>query len=355
MLTSQWQRFMPWRTVDGQQLAPNSLPQMQVLVPGIFEKKRLLDLIRHFVVFEDDGANVVKKVAAYHQYYVVNKAVESTVLAASPKGDKRIGVVWHTQRSGKSLSMVFFAGKIIRHPAMENPTLVVLTDRNDLDDQLFGAFAVCRDLLRQTPRQADSREHLRQPFQVGSGGVIFTTIQKFLPDQKDDAYPLLSDRRNIAVIADEAHRSQYDFIDGYARHMRDALLNASFVGFTGTPIEAGDRNTPMVFGDYIDVYDIEQAVEDGATVRIYYEPRLAKIEPSDEELPKVDSEFEEATEGEEIDKKEKLKSKWARLSNKAIMVESPKKYSARCRRWSSLSIRVAFSCSACAVFRGSAL
>ena len=238
---------------------------------------------------------------------------------------------------------------------MENPTLVVLTDRNDLDDQLFGAFAVCRNLLRQTPRQADSREHLRQLLQVGSGGVIFTTIQKFLPDQKDDAYPLLSDLRNIAVIADEAHRSQYDFIDGYARHMRDALPNASFVGFTGTPIEAEDRNTPMVFGDYIDVYDIEQAVEDGATVRIYYEPRLAKIELSDEELPKVDSEFEEATEGEEIDKKEKLKSKWARLSNKAIMVESPKKYSARCRRWSSLSIRVAFSCSACAVFRGSAL
>ena len=304
---------MPWRTVDGQQLAPNSLPQVQVLVPGIFEKKRLLDLIRHFVVFEDDGANVVKKVAAYHQYYVVNKAVESTVLATSPKGDKRIGVVWHTQGSGKSLSMVFFAGKIIRHPAMENPTLVVLTDRNDLDDQLFGAFAVCRDLLRQTPRQADSREHLRQLLQVGSGGVIFTTIQKFLPDQKDDAYPLLSDRRNIAVIADEAHRSQYDFIDGYARHMRDALPNASFVGFTGTPIEAEDRNTPMVFGDYIDVYDIEQAVEDGATVRIYYEPRLAKIELSDEELPKVDSEFEEATEGEKIDKKEKLKSKWARL------------------------------------------
>ena len=198
-------------------------------------------------------------------------------------------------------------------PGLANPTLIVLTDRNDLDDQLFGTFAACKDLLRQTPVQAQDREHLRELLKVAAGGVVFTTIQKFLPEVKGDSYPLLSDRRNIVVIADEAHRSQYDFIDGFARHMRDALPNASFIGFTGTPIEGADRSTPAVFGDYIDVYDIQRAVEDGATVRIYYEGRLAKIELKEEERPNIDPQFEEVTEGQEEESKRKLMSKWARL------------------------------------------
>jgi len=209
--------------------------------------------------------------------------------------------------------MAFYAGKIIAHPAMANPTLVVLTDRNDLDNQLFGTFSACHELLRQAPAQAEDRDQVKELLKVASGGVIFTTIQKFLPETKGGKYPQLSDRRNIVVVADEAHRSQYDFIDGFARHMRDALPNASFIGFTGTPIELTDKNTKAVFGDYIDVYDIQRAVEDGATVRIYYEGRLAKIELDEAERPKIDEDFEEVTEGEELDKKEKLKSKWARL------------------------------------------
>jgi type I restriction enzyme, R subunit len=209
--------------------------------------------------------------------------------------------------------MAFYAGKIIAHPAMANPTLVVMTDRNDLDNQLFGTFSACHELLRQVPVQAEDRDQVKELLKVASGGVIFTTIQKFLPETKGGKYPKLSDRRNIVVVADEAHRSQYDFIDGFARHMRDALPNASFIGFTGTPIELTDKNTKAVFGDYIDVYDIQRAVEDGATVRIYYEGRLAKIELDEAERPKLDEDFEEVTEGEELDKKEKLKSKWARL------------------------------------------
>jgi type I restriction enzyme R subunit len=312
-LTADWERFMPWRTIDGRNVAPASQPQLDVLLRGVFIRERLLDLIRFFVVFEDDGAKVLKKAAAYHQYHAVNKAVTCTVQAAAPKGDRRIGVVWHTQGSGKSLSMAFFSGKIIQHPAMANPTLVVLTDRNDLDDQLFDTFAACKDLLRQKPVQAESRAHLRQLLSVAAGGVIFTTIQKFMPETKGDSYPLLSSRRNVVVVADEAHRSQYDFIDGFARHLRDALPNASFIGFTGTPIEGDDRSTPAVFGNYIDVYDIQRAVEDGATVRIYYEGRLAKIELLEDERPKIDPEFEEVTEGQEEEKKHKLKSRWARL------------------------------------------
>jgi type I restriction enzyme R subunit len=224
-----------------------------------------------------------------------------------------VGVVWHTQGSGKSLTMAFYAGRVILHPAMANPTIVVLTDRNDLDDQLFGTFARCRDLLRQPPVQAADRADLRAKLAVASGGVVFTTIQKFFPEERGDRHPVLSDRRNIVVIADEAHRSQYDFIDGFARHMRDALPQASFVGFTGTPIEMADANTRAVFGDYISVYDIQRAVADGATVPIYYESRLAKLELKDSERPKIDPEFEEATEGEEVDRKERLKSKWAQL------------------------------------------
>ena len=228
-------------------------------------------------------------------------------------GDRRIGVVWHTQGSGKSLTMAFYAGRIIREPAMANPTVVVLTDRNDLDDQLFGTFARCRDLLRQPPAQAESRADLRAKLAVDVGGVVFTTIQKFFPEEKGDRHPLLSERRNIVVIADEAHRSQYDFIDGYPRHMRDALPNASFVGFTGTPIELQDANTRAVFGDYISVYDIQRAVEDRATVPIYYESRLARLSLDERERPTIDPGFEEATEGEEIDRKEKLKTKWGQL------------------------------------------
>jgi type I restriction enzyme R subunit len=311
-LTADWERFMPWRTIDGKDVAPKGTPELEVLVKGVFEQGRLLDLIRNFIVFEADGSRLTKKMAGYHQFHAVNKAVACTVRASSPKGDKRVGVVWHTQGSGKSLTMAFYAGKSIQHPAMANPTLVVLTDRNDLDDQLFGTFAACQDLLRQKPVQAQERPHLRELLKVASGGVVFTTIQKFLPD-KGERFPLLSDRRNIVVIADEAHRSQYDFIDGFARHLRDGLPNASFIGFTGTPIEASDRSTPAVFGEYIDIYDIQRGVEDGATVRIYYEGRLAKLELNEQEKPTLDDEFEEVTEGQEQERKEKLKTRWARL------------------------------------------
>ncbi len=314
-LTADWERFMPWRTIEGEEIASNIEPQLEVLIKGIFDKSRFLDLIRSFVTFEVDGAIINKKIAGYHQFHAVNKAINCTTEATSPSGDRRIGVIWHTQGSGKSLSMAFYAGKIIQHPKMVNPTIVIMTDRNDLDDQLFGTFSLNKDLLRQIPVQAESRADLREKLKVASGGVVFTTIQKFFPEQKGDGASLLSERRNIVVIADEAHRSQYDFIDGFARHMRDALPNASFIGFTGTPIEKTDRNTKSVFGDYIDVYDIQRAVEDGATVRIYYEGRLAKIELKENERPKIDPEFEEVTEGEEVQKKEKLKSKWARLES----------------------------------------
>ena len=312
-LTSGWERFMPWRTIEGDDVAPRGSLEMEVLLRGVFDKRRFLDLVRNFIVFEDDGRSLNKKIAGYHQFHAVNKAVECTLTAASPDGNRRVGVVWHTQGSGKSLTMAFYAGKIIQQPGMTNPTLIVLTDRNDLDDQLFGTFAACQDLLRQTPEQAESREDLRDRLQRSSGGVIFTTIQKFLPERESDRNPLLSDRHNIVVIADEAHRSQYGFIEGFARHMRDALPRASFIGFTATPLESGDRSTPAVFGDYIDVYDIQRAVEDGATVRIYYEGRLAKLELKEEERPKIDPEFEEVTEGEEVTIKEKLKTKWARM------------------------------------------
>ena len=312
-LTAGWERFMPWRTIEGDKVAPKGSLEMEVLLRGVFEKKRFLDLLRNFVVFEDDGGKIEKKVAGYHQFHAVNKAIERTLDAASLGGDQRVGVVWHTQGSGKSLTMVFYAGKIVQHPAMSNPTLVVLTDRNDLDNQLFGTFSACKDLLRQTPDQAQSRDHLQELLRCSGGGVIFTTIQKFLPEGKGQQYPKLSDRRNIVVIADEAHRSQYGFTEGFARHMRNALPNASFIGFTATPIESDDRSTPSVFGDYIDIYDIQRAVEDGATVRIYYEGRLAKLELDEDERPKIDPEFEEVTEGEEETVKRNLMSKWSRM------------------------------------------
>jgi type I restriction enzyme R subunit len=313
-LTADREWFMPWRTVEGEELADTRLPQLQVVLEGVFDKRRFLDLIRFFIVFEDSGGGtLVKKMAGYHQYHAVNLAVESTVRAASAGGDKRAGVVWHTQGSGKSLTMAFYAGRVVQHPAMENPTLVVITDRNDLDDQLYGTFARCHELLRQQPSQALNRAHLRELLTTGSGGVIFTTVQKFFPAEGEDQHPRLSDRRNIVVIADEAHRSQYDFIDGFARHMREALPNASFIGFTGTPIELEDKNTRAVFGNYVSIYDIERAVKDGATVPIYYESRLAKLALDESEKPKLDEEFEELTEGEEVEHKERLKTKWAQL------------------------------------------
>ena len=312
-ITSDWERFMTWRTITGRELVPPGSLQLETLLKGVFEKSRLLDLIHNFIVFEDDGEKVTKKLAAYHQFHAVNKAVATTVQASRLTGDRRAGVIWHTQGSGKSLSMVFYAGKIVQHPAMENPTIVVLTDRNDLDGQLHDTFSFCKDLLRQIPVQAESREHLRELLNVASGGVVFTTIQKFFPDEKGGKHPLLSDRRNIVVIADEAHRSQYDFIDGFARHMRDALPKASFIGFTGTPIESGDKNTQAVFGDYIDVYDILQSKEDHATVPIYYEARLAKIDLKPEERPKIDPNFEEVTEDAEDAVKDSLRRKWAQL------------------------------------------
>jgi type I restriction enzyme, R subunit len=313
-LTADRERFMKWRTVDGTELAPVTTPQLEVLISGVFERRRFLDLIRHFVVFHDtDSGNVSKILAGYHQFHAVNKAIETTVAATRPRGDKRCGVVWHTQGSGKSLTMLFYAGRLILHPALDNPTIIVLTDRNDLDDQLFGTFSRGKELLRQRPVQAADRADLRRLLQVASGGVIFTTVQKFFPDEKGDRHPLLTDRRNVVVIADEAHRSQYDFIDGFAKHMRDALPNASWIGFTGTPIELTDKNTRAVFGDYIDVYDIQRAVDDNATVPIFYESRLAKLDLDEKERPHLDKEFEEVTEGEEQERKEKLKTKWAAL------------------------------------------
>ena len=334
-LTAGREWFKPWRTISGETLADPHLPQLQVMLEGVFERRRFLTLVRDFIVFEDDSGALAKKMAGYHQFHAVETAVAETLRAAELQrveglaeepgryesgrraggtpGDRRIGVVWHTQGSGKSLTMAFYAGRIIREPAMANPTVVVLTDRNDLDDQLFGTFARCHELLRQPPAQAESRADRRARLAVDVGGVVFTKIQKFFPEEKGDRHPLLSERRNIVVIADEAHRSQYDFIDGYARHMRDALPNASFVGFTGTPIELQDANTRAVFGDYISIYDIQRAVEDRATVPIYYESRLAKLSLDEREKPNIDPGFEEATEGEEVERREKLKTKWAQL------------------------------------------
>ena len=331
-LTAGREWFKPWRTISGEALADSHMLELQVLLEGLCAPRRFLSLVRDFIVFENDGSGeLIKKMAGYHQFHAVEAAVAETLRAAELKqevpklskdsgrkaggapGDHRIGVVWHTQGSGKSLTMVFYTGRIIRELAMANPTVVVLTDRNDLDDQLFGTFARCRELLRQPPVQAESRADLRAKLAVESGGVVFTTIQKFFPEEKGDRHPLLSERRNIVVIADEAHRSQYDFIDGYARHMHDALPKASFIGFTGTPIELQDANTRAVFGDYISIYDIQRAVEDKATVPIYYESRLAKLTLDESERPKIDPDFEEATEGEEVSRKERLKNRWAQL------------------------------------------
>ena len=336
-------RYMTWKTADGIKEAGRFKMQLETMLMGMLNPATLMDLVRNFIVFEktkreDTKTGLIqviteKKLAAYHQYYAVNKAVQSSIRASGINGDKRGGVVWHTQGSGKSLSMVFFSGKLITAPAMQNPTIVVITDRNDLDDQLFDTFAASKQLLRQEPIQAESREHLKELLKVASGGIVFTTIQKFLPEDKKSEYDLLSDRTNVVVIADEAHRTQYGFeakfLDernpetkevigkriayGFAKYMRDALPNATYIGFTGTPIEGTDVNTPQVFGQYVDVYDIAQAVADGATVRIYYESRLAKVN-LDEEGKRLIEEFDKELEvDEEINDKQKAKAKWTKM------------------------------------------
>jgi type I restriction enzyme R subunit len=317
-LTADLERFMPWRTLDGERIAPKGTPEMQVLVEGVFAKQRLLDLMQNFTVFGDTGSGICKIIAGYHQFHAVQKAVERTIEAI--QSDRKVGVIWHTQGSGKSLLMAFYAGQIIRR--LDNPTLVVITDRNDLDDQLFGTFNLCRDLLRQTPQQAQDRNDLQSLLSRASGGVVFTTVQKFLPERGESHFPRLTERRNVVVIADEAHRTQYGFraqvnpksgaiAYGFAKYLRDALPNASFIGFTGTPIEATDVNTPAVFGDYIDIYDISRAVEDGATVPIYYESRLARIELPEDQKPQIDAEIEEIFEDEEQTERARLNQKWA--------------------------------------------
>ena len=317
--TAGWEHYAPWKTIHGQDLAPGGLPQYEVLVEGMFQHEVLLDLVRNFVASYGEGKRMAKLVAKYHQYWAVRKAVDCTVEAV--EGDGRAGVVWHTQGSGKSLEMLFYTGKITRHPAMENPTVVVLTDRNDLDDQLFDevfAGAKVGAPLPEAPVQAESREHLKELLQAReSGGIVFSTIQKFGLSQADKQagrpFPLLSERLNVVVMVDEAHRSNYDFVDGFARHLRDGLPNATYIGFTGTPIESADRSTRQVFGDYIDVYDLTQAVTDGATVKVYYEPRLAKVELPAEAHQTLDEEFAEATSGTEEEAHERLKTRWARV------------------------------------------
>jgi type I restriction enzyme R subunit len=346
-VTANQEWFKVWRTIDGEGDAPKTALELEVLVRGVFERRRFLDLLQHFIVFEEDPESgaVHKIISGYHQFHAVNAALVETVRASGmattavnlleeapgtywagrmhggTAGDRRAGVVWHTQGSGKSFSMLFFAARIVRHAVMQNPTVVVLTDRNDLDDQLFGQFQRCADILGQTPVQAANREKLRELLAVASGGVVFTTIQKFLPE-KGERMPKLSDRQNIVVIADEAHRSQYDVIDGLARNMRDALPQATFIGFTGTPIEKTDANTRAVFGDYISIYDIQRAVADHATVPIFYESRISKLSLNASALPKIDAEFEDITEGEEFTKKEKLKTKWAAVE---ALVGDPKR------------------------------
>lgn len=318
-LTAPWEWFKVWKNAESE---VGKLGQLQVLIEGVFDKARLLRLVRDYVAYEDDpdSGEVFKILAQYHQFYAVETAIDAVFEASRPDGDRRGGVVWHTQGSGKSLSMLFFGGRIVDHPAMENPTLVVLTDRNDLDDQLFGQFQRCAPLLRQTPVQAESVDDLREKLCVASGGVVFTTIQKFAKDRDEatgkkshEPMPLLSDRRNIVVIADEAHRSQYDLIDGLARNLRDALPGASFLGFTGTPIETTDASTRAVFGEYVSIYDVRQAVADKATVPIFYESRVVKLGLDEKSSQTIDTDFETLVVDEADERKGKLLNKWAAL------------------------------------------
>ena len=326
-LTSDVERFMAWRTIDGLSLDPlGQFQELQTLVRGLLSPQYLLDYLRFFVLFEDDG-KLVKKIAGYHQFHAVRAAIDQVIVASRPGGSQKGGVVWHTQGSGKSITMTCFAARVMQEPAMANPTVVVITDRNDLDGQLFGVFSLSQDLLREQPVQATTRQDLRAKLaNRPSGGIVFATIQKFMLGEDEDSFPILSDRSNIVVIADEAHRTQYGFDArltgkegaeryqaGYAQHLRDALPNATFVAFTGTPVSSEDRDTRAVFGDYIHIYDMQQAQEDGATVAIYYESRLARLSLRAEDIPQIDAEVDELTEGEEQSAQAKLKSRWAAL------------------------------------------
>lgn len=320
--TGSFEHYAPWKTIDGREVISDR-PALEVLVRGVFEPRRFLDIVQNFVVFSDESKGLVKRVAKYHQYWAVNAAVESTVEASGPDGDRRGGVVWHTQGSGKSIEMLMYAAKVMREPRMQNPTLVFITDRNDLDDQLFGEVFAPATILPEKPVQAESRADLRSLLKRASGGIVFTTLQKFAPENGGDTNPVLTDRRNVVVVADEAHRSQYGFSEslaadgtlksGLAKHMRDSLPNATYLGFTGTPIESTDRSTRSVFGDYIDVYDLTRAVEDGATVKIYYESRLAKVELDAADFAALDALADEITERVEEEAASKAKSRWARL------------------------------------------
>lgn len=339
-VSSSFKYYKPWKTKDGNNIETSADLQMEILLNGLCNKQTLLDVIKSFIVYEKSETETIKKVAQYHQYYAVNKAIATTLKATSAAGDRKAGVVWHTQGSGKSLSMVFYSGKIITDEQMENPTIIVLTDRNDLDDQLFETFSNCQQLLRQEPQQAANRSNLKELLMVASGGIVFTTIQKFLPEFEEDVesnpYALsepreqyigakakvLSDRKNIVVIADEAHRSQYGLLDGFARRMRESLPNASYIGFTGTPVESTDRNTKATFGEYIDIYDIQQAVLDGATVPIYYESRVAKINFEEQKKIELDAAFEELTESEELSSQQQLKAKWSSIE--AVIGSKPR-------------------------------
>jgi type I restriction enzyme, R subunit len=339
-LTSPWNWFMNWKTKDGIQEDPITEPQIITMSKGLLKPEILLEIIKDFTVFskeekidDETGLQQIetsKKISAYHQYYAVKKAVKSTLQAASQEGDGKGGVFWHTQGSGKSLSMVFYSGKVVQQ--LNNPTVVVITDRNDLDDQLFETFSASKQLLRQNPVQATSRENLKELLKTAGGGIVFTTIQKFYPEEDENTYPTLSKRKNIVVITDEAHRSQYGFSAktqyikdeegeeigtrtryGLAKYLRDGLPNATYLGFTGTPIEKEDKSTPAVFGNYIDIYDVSQAVEDGATIKIYYESRLAEMKFIEEYKDELDEEVASITENEEATLSEKAKAKWARV------------------------------------------
>lgn len=327
-----FEHYAPWKTIEGREVVIDK-PSLEVLVKGVFDHRRFLDILQNFIVFSDEtvkgikgGQSVrtlVKRVAKYHQYWAVNEAIRSTVSAAAVNGDRRGGVVWHTQGSGKSLEMVFFAAKIMRDPRMSNPTLVFITDRNDLDDQLYGEVFAPARILPETPVQASKRSDLREKLRRASGGIVFTTLQKFAPGEDGDENPVLTDRRNVVVVADEAHRSQYGFSEkldknghlkiGFARHLREALPNATYLGFTGTPIESADRSTRAVFGDYIDIYDLTRAVEDGATVKLFYEPHLIKVGLSEKDLAALDNLTDEITETVEEQTASDAKNRWSRL------------------------------------------
>jgi len=324
-LTANQERFLPWRTIKNEDDKPVLEWELETVIRGFFDRELFLDYIRFFVLFETDGEKTIKKIAGYHQFHAVREAVHATIAAANPTGDKKAGVVWHTQGSGKSISMCCYAGKLLQQPAMHNPTLLIVTDRNDLDGQLFETFSNAQELLKQTPVQANNRDELRQLLaERESGGIIFTTVQKFALLEGESEHPLLNGRHNIVVMSDEAHRSQYGlkaklnndgtYKFGYAKHMRDALKNAAFIGFTGTPISSEDKDTRAVFGDYVSIYDIQDAVDDGATVPIYYESRLAKLDINQAEIEELSDQVDEVVEDEEyVGNREKTKSEWSRL------------------------------------------